>query len=158
MAYYVSNLKSRRCCKSVSTWCELGLTDIISYDEAQHLSSSLECGQLHSNDSAERKALEAMAMDIVTYVSRDLRNREGGFYCAEDADSLPSNDSTIRKEGAFYVWTAARIDEELGDHSEMFKFHFGVKEEGNCDTKHDTQGELRGQVSHEASLHELLQR
>lgn len=87
-----------------------------------------------------------MAIDIVTYVGRDLRSPEGGFYSAEDADSLPSNDSTVKKEGAFYVWTAAQLDEILGDISEMFKFHYGVKKDGNCDPKHDVQGELKGQV------------
>ena len=142
--------KSRRCCKFVPTNCELQLTCIKSYDEAQLLSSALDCAQILPKDSAERETLKSMALDIVTYISRDLRSREGGFYSAEDADSLPSNDSTIKKEGAFYVWTAALIDEILGDRSEMFKYHFGVKQEGNCDPKHDIQGELKGQVSCEA--------
>ena len=117
------------------------------YDEAQLLSSSLELAQLLPSDSAERNILEAMARDIVTYVSRDLRSPEGGFYSAEDADSLPSIDSTIKKEGAFYVWTASQLDEILGDRSNMFKHRYGVKDEGNCDPKHDIQGELKGQVS-----------
>lgn len=133
------------------------LTSVTSYDEAQLLSSSIECAQLLPYGSAERKTLEAMAIDIVTYVSRDLRNPEGGFYSAEDADSLPCYDSTIKKEGAFYVWSAAQLDEILGDHSAMFKFHFGVKQEGNCDPKHDIQGELKGQVSSGACSSELLQ-
>ncbi|EKM56969.1 uncharacterized protein PHACADRAFT_92450 [Phanerochaete carnosa HHB-10118-sp] len=115
------------------------------YDEAQLLSSALELAQLLPIDSVECKTLEAMANDIIIYVSRDLRNSEGAFYSAEDADSLPSSDSTIKKEGAFYVWTSAQLDELLGDNSDVFKFHYGVKSNGNCDPKHDVQGELKGQ-------------
>ena len=87
-----------------------------------------------------------MAKDIVSYVARDLRNPQGGFYSAEDADSLPSRESTVKKEGAFYVWTAQQLDELLGTDAELFKYHFGVKPEGNCDPRHDIQGELKGQV------------
>ena len=38
------------------------------------------------------------------------------------------------------------LDRVLGDDSGVFKYHFGVTEEGNCDPRHDIQGELRGQV------------
>ena len=87
-----------------------------------------------------------MAKDIVSYVAKDLRSPEGGFYSAEDADSLPTRDSAVKKEGAFYVWTAKQLDELLQADAEMFKYHFGVRPEGNCDPRHDIQGELRGQV------------
>ncbi|KAI0371371.1 hypothetical protein BV20DRAFT_1069463 [Pilatotrama ljubarskyi] len=115
------------------------------YDEAQLLSSSLELYQLLPEASHDKKTLELMAKDIVSYVARDLRSPEGGFYSAEDADSLPSNDSTVKKEGAFYVWTAKQLDELLGADSEHLKYHFGVKAQGNCDPSHDIQGELKGQ-------------
>lgn len=89
-----------------------------------------------------------MAADIITYVSRDLRSPDGGFYSAEDADSLPTRGSTVKKEGAFYTWTAAQIEEALGkEDADMFGYHFGVQLSGNCDPKHDIQGELVGQVS-----------
>lgn len=87
-----------------------------------------------------------MAADIVSYVSRDLRDPSGAFYSAEDADSFPTKDSTVKKEGAFYVWTAAQLDDILDAESEVFKYHFGVRLDGNCDPKHDVQGELTGQV------------
>ncbi|KAI0074994.1 hypothetical protein K474DRAFT_1709403 [Panus rudis PR-1116 ss-1] len=115
------------------------------YDQAQLLTSALEVSQLLPADSPDRQTLQAMAADIVTYVSRDLRSPFGGFYSAEDADSLPGSESTVKKEGAFYVWTAKKLDELLGEDSQIFKYHFGVKEEGNCDPQHDIQGELKGQ-------------
>ena len=110
------------------------------------MSAALELYQLLPDASPDKKTLELIAEDIVTYVARDLRNPEGGFYSAEDADSLPTFDSTVKKEGAFYVWTAKRLDELLKDDAEMFKHHFGVRPEGNCDPRHDIQGELKGQV------------
>ncbi|KAI0336630.1 hypothetical protein GY45DRAFT_1315214 [Cubamyces sp. BRFM 1775] len=115
------------------------------YDEAQLLSSTLELYQLLPDASRDKKTLELMAKDIVGYVARDLRSPEGGFYSAEDADSLPTNDSTVKKEGAFYVWTAQQLDELLGADAELFKHHFGVEAKGNCDPQHDIQGELAGQ-------------
>ena len=118
----------------------------LSYDEAQLLSSALELYQLLPETSQDKKTLELMAKDIVGYVSRVLKSPEGGFYSAEDADSLPTIDSTVKKEGAFYVWTAQQLDELLGADAELFKYHFGVRAEGNCDPRHDVQGELAGQV------------
>ncbi|KAI0674624.1 hypothetical protein C8Q78DRAFT_1067592 [Trametes maxima] len=115
------------------------------YDEAQLLASSLELYQLLQPTSPDKKILELMAKDIISYVARDLRSPEGGFYSAEDADSLPAGESTIKKEGAFYVWTATQIEEILGEDAEMFKYHFGVEAQGNCDPTHDIQGELKGQ-------------
>ncbi|HQN71087.1 MAG TPA: thioredoxin domain-containing protein, partial [Smithella sp.] len=41
---------------------------------------------------------EATVREIFTYVLRDLTDEQGGFYCAEDADSEGV-------EGKFYLWT-----------------------------------------------------
>ncbi|CAK9826502.1 Spermatogenesis-associated protein 20 [Anthophora retusa] len=91
--------------------------------------------------------------DIATYVIRDLRHKEGGFYSAEDADSYPTADSSTKKEGAFYVWTATEIksllDKEISDESrvklsDIFCHHFNVKESGNVKSHQDPHGELRG--------------
>ena len=122
-----------------------------SYDEAQLLSLSLELYSLLPSDSKDKGTLQSMAKDIIAYVGRDLISPEGGFYSAEDADSLPSHDSTQKKEGAFYVWTAQQLDDILGIDTGVFKYHFGVRQEGNCDPSHDIQGELKGQVRPTAS-------
>lgn len=62
---------------------------------------------------------------VFTYVLRDLRSEEGGFYSAENADSEG-------EEGKFYVWSVDEIKEILKD--EEFKLAinwFNLKEEGN---------------------------
>ena len=105
--------------------------------------------------SNSKGTLGLMAKDIISYVGKDLTNLEGGFYSAEDADSLPTHDSTVKKEGAFYVWTSQQLDEILGIDSEMFKYHFGVQNSGNCDPAHDIQGELKGQVGTILTIHSI---
>ena len=117
------------------------------YDQAQLLTSALELSLLVPPTSQDFETLQAMARSILTYVSRDLLSPGGAFYSAEDADSLPGKGSSVKKEGAFYVWTAADIDRILGERCELFKYHFGVQEDGNCDPIDDIQGELLGQVS-----------
>ncbi|THH30560.1 hypothetical protein EUX98_g3628 [Antrodiella citrinella] len=114
------------------------------YDNAQLLTSSLELAKLTAPSSTPQTLLD-MASSIITYVSRDLRSTEGGFYSAEDADSLPGHGDTVKKEGAFYAWTAQQLDEVLGTDSELFNWHFGADISGNCDPNHDIQGELTGQ-------------
>nr|XP_033337553.1 spermatogenesis-associated protein 20 isoform X3 [Megalopta genalis] len=90
--------------------------------------------------------------DIATYVLRDLRHKEGGFYSAEDADSYPTHDASAKKEGAFYVWTAEEIRSALNKETsneknslyDIFCHHFNVEESGNVKKYQDPHGELKG--------------
>ncbi|KAF4106510.1 spermatogenesis-associated protein 20 isoform X1 [Onychostoma macrolepis] len=96
-----------------------------------------------------------VARDVLLYVSRDLSDKSGGFYSAEDADSFPMVESTEKREGAFCVWTAGEIRELLPDivegaaggatQADIFMHHYGVKEQGNVDPAQDPHGELQGQ-------------
>lgn len=96
-----------------------------------------------------------VSRDVLLYVSRDLSNKSGGFYSAEDADSFPTAESAEKREGAFCVWTAGEIRELLPDivegttggatQADIFMHHYGVKEQGNVDPAQDPHGELQGQ-------------
>ncbi|XP_062859842.1 spermatogenesis-associated protein 20 isoform X2 [Trichomycterus rosablanca] len=96
-----------------------------------------------------------VSRDVLHYVARDLSHKSGGFYSAEDADSLPATDSSEKKEGAFCVWTAGEIRELLSDmvegakggatQADIFMHHYGVKDQGNVQPEQDPHGELRGQ-------------
>jgi uncharacterized protein YyaL (SSP411 family) len=57
-------------------------------------------------------------------VTRELHHEDGGFYSSYDADSEG-------EEGKFYVWSAAEIDEHLGEDAELFKLYYDVTESGN---------------------------
>ncbi|KHJ80471.1 hypothetical protein OESDEN_19853, partial [Oesophagostomum dentatum] len=90
--------------------------------------------------------------DIAQYMEECLSHPEGGFYAAEDADSLPTGESTEKKEGAFCVWEKSQVeellkDQKIGDHdaAEVFCEYFDIEEDGNvCATK-DPHGELQHQ-------------
>jgi uncharacterized protein len=70
----------------------------------------------------------------------------GGFYSAEDADSVPpeeaDNPDAPRMEGAFYVWRDAEIDELLGEDADLARRRFGIEAAGNA--PHDPHGEFAG--------------
>ncbi|MBX3737698.1 MAG: thioredoxin domain-containing protein [Candidatus Didemnitutus sp.] len=85
-----------------------------------------------------------VARGIFDYVARDLTSPRGGFYSAEDADSLIAHDRTEHAEGAFYVWTKDEVDVALGEDAGFFSAHFGVKAGGNVDPAHDPHGEFAG--------------
>ncbi|TFK47477.1 DUF255-domain-containing protein [Heliocybe sulcata] len=112
------------------------------YDQAQLTLAYLR----HYTITSDHLYINAV-FDILEYTTRDLYCKDRkAFYAAEDAESLPTLASTKKEEGAFWVWTAADIEKIFGDKwaSDIFRFHFSVKEEGNVDPSHDPHNELRG--------------
>ena len=122
------------------------------YDQAQLATAYLDAFQV-----AQDRQFESVARDILDYVARDMTAKEGGFFSAEDADSLegaaPSTpthqtrgDSAplSKSEGAFYVWTKTEVDAALGDAAEILDFHYGVQPNGNAPEGSDPQGEFHG--------------
>ena len=81
---------------------------------------------------------------ILDYVLRDMTSAEGGFYSAEDADSLVSPDSPEAQEGAFYLWEDGQIDRALPESAQWFKRFYGVEALGNAPIGSDPRNELRG--------------
>src|SRR5207237_746685 len=73
-----------------------------------------------------------------------MTSKEGGYFSAEDADSLFEHGKPEHGEGAFYVWTKKEIDAALSDDAEMFDFHYGVQPHGNAPEGSDPQDEFRG--------------
>ena len=107
------------------------------YDQAQLVLAYLDAAQV----SADPFFAEA-AEDTLAYVRRDLTSPAGAFYSAEDADSEVAGASE-KREGAFYVWTAAEIDRLLGDDAPIVRRRFGIEDAGNALA--DPQGEFQGQ-------------
>ena len=74
--------------------------------------------------SGNKRYLE-VALETLDYVLERLRDKEGGFYSAEDAD-------TEGVEGLTYVWTRKEIIQLLGEkEGQLFCSFYGVKAEGN---------------------------
>jgi uncharacterized protein YyaL (SSP411 family) len=87
-----------------------------------------------------------VSKQIVGYVRRDMRHAKGGFFSAEDADSLAHEGDNHKKEGAFYLWKAAEIDEILGrENGSIFRYAYGARRDGNARPESDPHGELRGE-------------
>ena len=110
------------------------------YDQAQLVVAYLEGYQLGG-----RADFADVARGILAYVRRDLRSPEGGFYCAEDADSLIARGHPEHAEGAFYVWTRAEVEEALTpEEARTFCDQYDVQAEGNAPDGSDPQGEFTG--------------
>ncbi len=94
------------------------------YDNGLLTIAYLECYQLtHKN---QYKEIAEMTME---YVLRELAAPEGGFYCAQDADSEGV-------EGKYYVFTPDEIIENLGrEDGEYFNQYYGITEHGNFEGK-----------------------
>jgi uncharacterized protein YyaL (SSP411 family) len=111
------------------------------YDQAQ---IAAVCLDAHLITGDERFAW--VARGIFDYVLRDLGAPGGGFYSAEDADSLTAGaDGAVKNaEGAFYVWSHDEIVAALGAEAELFCAHYGVKPGGNVPASQDPHGEYTG--------------
>jgi uncharacterized protein YyaL (SSP411 family) len=101
------------------------------YDQAQLVLAYLEAAQV----SADPFYAE-VAADTLAYVARDLTDEHGGFYSAEDADSVPPEEagaaSPHKTEGAFYIWRDEEIAEALGSDADVFRIRYGVLPDGNA--------------------------
>ncbi|HEY7188078.1 MAG TPA: thioredoxin domain-containing protein [Vicinamibacterales bacterium] len=111
------------------------------YDQAQLVLAYVEAAQVTGD-----AFFADVAVDTLEYVRRDLSDSGGGFYSAEDADSIPpehAHDPHPHKmEGAFYIWPDAEVGEVLGDEAEIFRARYGVRPSGNAPA--DPQGEFTG--------------
>jgi uncharacterized protein YyaL (SSP411 family) len=111
------------------------------YDQAQLVLAYVEGAQA----SGDPFYLE-VAEDTLLYVLREMTDLDGGFYCAEDADSIPPElagaEGAHKSEGAFYLWRAAEIDELLGEDAPIIRQRFGIEPGGNAPS--DPQQEFTG--------------
>jgi uncharacterized protein YyaL (SSP411 family) len=127
------------------------------YDQAQLVLAFVEAAQV-SGDPFYAEVAE----DTLLYVLREMTDPDGGFYSAEDADSVPPEDvdagdagpersgsvdppaapAPHKKEGAFYLWRADELDALLGDGARIVTLRFGIEPDGNA--PHDPQQEFTG--------------
>lgn len=116
------------------------------YDQSQLLATYSDfyrlTGRKHEN-------IKYVIDDIYEYLQK-ISHKSGGFYAAEDADSLPYHDSTKKMEGAFCVWEKEEIKDILGEKKigsaklvDVFNDYFDVEENGNVSRSSDPHGELK---------------
>ncbi|PYI92285.1 MAG: thioredoxin domain-containing protein [Verrucomicrobia bacterium] len=109
------------------------------YDQAQLAVAYLEAFQITRDP-----LFEAVGRDTLDYVRRDMTAKAGGFFSAEDADSVVPDNPAKKAEGAFYAWDKKEIDAALGPPADVFNFHYAVKAEGNVPAGGDPHGEFTG--------------
>jgi uncharacterized protein YyaL (SSP411 family) len=81
------------------------------YDQAQLAVSYIEAYQITHDPF-----YAGIARATLDYVLRDMTHPDGGFYSAEDADSvIDPSEPKAKGEGAFYLWTAQDLDQLLGE-------------------------------------------
>jgi len=111
------------------------------YDQAQITLACLEAYQL-----ADDRFFAGVAEDTLEYVMREMTHPEGGFFSAEDADSVPPEEAghanAHKTEGAFYLWTQQELESLLKDDFDVFRHRFGIRPDGNA--PEDPQGEFTG--------------
>jgi uncharacterized protein YyaL (SSP411 family) len=72
-----------------------------------------------------------IAEETLGWVLREMTSPEGPFYSTLDADSEG-------EEGKFYVWSAAEIEQLLGEeNASLFNAVYGVEPEGNWEHGHN---------------------
>jgi len=90
------------------------------YDQAQLLDLYLDL-MLITKDPHYMK----VAKDIADYVIREMQDENGGYYCAQDAQSEG-------KEGKYFCWTMAELKTLLDENQlKVIIKYFGVTEKGN---------------------------
>ena len=111
------------------------------YDQAQLVLAYLEAGQ-----ASGESFYAAVAEDTLQYVRREMTSPGGGFYSAEDADSVPpdraAEEGAVRREGAFYAWADDEIAALLGADAEVFRLRYGIDRQGNVPS--DPHGDFIG--------------
>jgi uncharacterized protein YyaL (SSP411 family) len=111
------------------------------YDQAQLVLAYAEAAQVSGDPF-----YADVAADTVSYVLREMTDRDGGFHSAEDADSVPPEEADApnghKKEGAFYLWRDDEIDALIAGDASVLKMRFGIEPDGNA--PHDPQQEFTG--------------
>ena len=104
------------------------------YDQALMVST-----YLHAAVVLGKPAWRQVVAETIDYVLSTLRHPDGGFYSAEDADSLDGQGNSV--EGIFYTWTpreiravlaaaAPQTEREVADADAVIEW-FGITDVGN---------------------------
>ncbi len=101
------------------------------YDQAQLALAYLEAAQIRPD-----AGFAEVAEETLQYVARDLSDARGGFFSAEDADSLPpeavGQPDAHAREGAFYLWGLEEIEAIAGPDAPVIRDRFGILPGGNA--------------------------
>ncbi len=96
---------------------------------------------LHAYQVSGDEAFADVARGTLDYLEREMRDRDGGFMSAQDADSEGI-------EGKFFVWTPEEIDAVLGEEDgAVARAVYAVTPEGNFEDPHHPEFGRRSVLS-----------
>jgi len=84
----------------------------------------------HAYQLTKKPLYKKVVTETLTFIERELMDKNGGFYSSLDADSEG-------EEGKFYVWQQSEIEAVFSDEKEAAAFgdYYGVKTKGNWENK-----------------------
>jgi hypothetical protein len=85
------------------------------YDNAQLLSLYSKAYTIYKNPDYKR-----IVMETIEFMDREMKNPDGGYYAAIDADSEG-------EEGTYYIWKENELRSLLGDEYEIFASYYSIK-------------------------------
>ena len=95
------------------------------YDNAQLIRAYANGYELTRNEDFKR-----VVRETVDWLTREMTDPAGGFYCALDADS--KDEEGHAEEGRFYVWTPDQVIDVLGsEDGKFFNTVYGISHAGN---------------------------
>lgn len=99
--------------------------------------------------------------ETISYVLRELRHPDGGFYSSQDADSVGPDGRSV--EGAYYTWTPAEVRAALSAAPEQAAdaalTWWGITEEGNFEGRSiPNRAHARGQLQRPQPIEVLRRR
>lgn len=98
------------------------------YDQALLVQTYLEAYQ-----ATGKAVYAAVARHTLDYVLREMTSSEGGFFSAQDADSLDPEAGGEKKEGAYFVWSQKQLAQILTpEELEMAFYFYGITDAGNA--------------------------
>jgi uncharacterized protein len=119
------------------------------YDQALIARVYLHMWQL-THEPRDRQIVD----EIVAYLLRDMTHPLGGFFSAEDADSLTPDGHS--EEGAFYTFSPHEIREMLGDSASTALAYWGITDEGNFEGRSiPNRLDNRGDIIRSADIENL---
>lgn len=109
------------------------------YDQSQLAMAYMDAAQLSKDET-----LSQVAREILSYAMQRMTHPEGGFYAAEDADSLKHKGANHKTEGAYYTWEKQEIDRLLDSQAPLFNHMYGIEKNGNAPKASDPMDKLAG--------------
>ena len=93
------------------------------------------------------------ALRTFDYVLREMRDAKGGFYSAQDADSLSPEGE--EGEGHFYIWTPEQLKTVLGEDADFTASAMNVVDDGNFEGANVLHmGDLPSETAQENNMDE----